>query len=124
MSKKAGKSNGSFGDFKFVNVRLDKADQEWMGAANLADEFPLTGVISLATEGYKFSLSEDAANHSYVASLTDRRAGSPTEKHILTGRGSTPIDAWFSLCYKHLVKCQEDWGPFATDSGGDNQQWG
>jgi len=111
---KKGAADGK--DFRFINHSLSKKDADWLAAAELDTEFPLASVSDLVTAGYKFSLSLDARNHSFVASITDREAGSDFHNACLTGRGATPLDAWYSLCYRHLVLAQGDWS-FFSESG-------
>lgn len=115
--KQKGKKSGSEERaFRFINYTLSKQDGEWLESADLETEFPLSLVCELATEGYKFSVSFDGKNQCYLASLTDRDEGSPFYNSCLTGRGSTPVDAFHALLYRHLVLSERDWS-FFGDTG-------
>lgn len=112
--KKSRKSkNGTSKEFRFINHDLDSKDKEWLEACDLDTEFPLTSLSDLVEAGYKFSLSNDVRNNTFVASITDRDEGSAFYNACLTGRGATPVDAWYSLCYRHLVLAQGDWAFFS-----------
>lgn len=123
-AKKAGSSDGRFSDYRFINIHLVKADVEWLEKADCEAEFPLSRIFGLVQSGYKFSLNEDAKNLSFVASITDVRESSPSSKHILTGRGATPIDAWFALAYRHFVLAEGDWTNIMSEASGDSSRFG
>ena len=95
--------------FKFINHRLGSIDQERLQALDCAVEFPPVAIFDLATAGYKFSLTYDEKNQSFLCSLADINQESPFYQHILTGRGSTAINAWFALAYRHFLLCEGDW---------------
>lgn len=114
-SERSQKKRANYGGFSFVIVRLSATDKDWLASANCADEFPITQVFDLAQEGYKFSLKEDTKNNTFIASLADIREKSPTEKKILSGRGSTANNAWYALAYRHNILCQGDWSGFTED---------
>jgi hypothetical protein len=111
QKKQKGTPNGK-PDFRFINYDLSKADKEWLASADLDAEYPLALVCDLVAEGYKFGLSFDDRNQSYVASLTDRSESSTFYNSCLTGRGATALDAWCSLAYRHLHLAQGDWTMF------------
>lgn len=121
-AKKSGKT--AFGDYSFIDYALSARDKEWLGAADLAKEFPLERVVDLVSVGYKFSLSPDFNNMSIVATLTDKQENSPTFKRILSGRGATTLDAWYSLAYRHFVVAKEDWTAFLAIGEGDDSRFG
>lgn len=115
-SKQSSKS--AFGsDYRFVNVRLSSDDKARMAETDLAIEFPLGTVLDIVAEGYKFSLKEDEKNSTFVASFTDVRPDSPAFKSILTGRGSTALNAWYSLAYRHTVILVDGWASELSDEG-------
>lgn len=123
MAKKGSKGAGSkrkpndYGGYTFYNVGLSSDDKAWLADADRAVEFPLTEIISMVSEGYKFSLREDEKNNTFVASLTDLRSESPNNKVILSGRGSTAINAWHALAYRHMVLLVDGWGDVEAAEG-------
>lgn len=123
-AKKGSSNDRSFSDYKFINVHLVKADTEWLEKADLSHELGIERVLGLVQEGYKFSLNEDPKNLSFVASLTDKRPGSPSANHILTGRGATPIDAWYALAYRHYMLAEADWTNIMSEASGDSSRFG
>jgi hypothetical protein len=98
--------------FRFLNYTLTKEDLDELRSLDLEAEFPRTLVDELVLEGYKFSLSHDARNATFVASITDRAPSSAFQNACLTGRGSTPATAWYSLAYRHFVLATDDWSFF------------
>jgi hypothetical protein len=98
--------------FTFINYRLSAEDQEWLRACDTGVDFPLTHLLVLVEEGYKFSLSNDSKNSTYVASITDRLPNSEYQNYCLTGRGASPLDAWVALAYRHAVVGRDGWGQF------------
>lgn len=112
------KSKSSSGpEYRFVNVRLSSDDKARMADTALDVEFPLSTILDLVASGYKFSLKEDMRNQTFVASLTDGREDSPAYNAILTGRGSTPLNAWYALAYRHIVLLFDGWEVELHDSG-------
>lgn len=105
--------------FRFINYDLTGDDKLALEALDLDAEFPLTLPCDFAMEGYKYSLAHDARNHCFIASLTDRVEASAFENSCLTGRGATPLDAFHSLCYRHLVLAQGDWSFFGDGEAED-----
>jgi hypothetical protein len=101
--------------FRFINYSLTVADKDWLQACDVAVEFPLSRFVGLVQEGYKVSLSEDAKNHSVVASMTDMDPMSIFWNACLTGRGKTVEQAVASLLYRHLIIADTEWGVFGAD---------
>jgi hypothetical protein len=105
----SGSGSGLSRDYWFINVQLGKDDKEQLQNSDLTTEFPLSSILALADEGYKFSIKKDEHNQTYVASLSDSRDGSDTFGGILTGRGATGLNAWYALAYRHFVILESDW---------------
>lgn len=123
-SSKAKPKNGNTPPkFRFLNYDLTRDDADALEALDLETEFPLTLTFDLAMEGYKYSLSHDAKNQCFIAAITDRVEGSPFENCCLTGRGATPLDAFHSLCYRHLVLAQGDWKFFGDGSAEKSERY-
>lgn len=123
-SKKRGSDSGSDSGYRFINVHLVKADEEWLSACDAQTEFPLSAIFDLVQEGFKVSFNEDSRNSSFVASLTDTREDSSFYKHILTGRGATSADSWLSLAYKHYQIAEGDWHNIASEESGKPSRFG
>lgn len=111
--KKDGKrANARQQTFRFINHDLSAEDQERLGAMDCAEEFPASLVDDLVEEGYKYSLTYDAGNHTFIASLTDKSKGSVFTNSCISGRGSSAINARYSLLYRHISIAQGDWAVF------------
>lgn len=100
--------------FRFVNYSLSASDRDELTALDCEIEFPHSTVEQLVMAGYKYSVSRDDKHSCYVASLTDRMAGSPFENACLTGRGESPANARSALLYRHFNVASEDWSAFGT----------
>ena len=109
----AAKSNGKDRPFTWINYDLSSKDKEWLSSADVASEFPAGMEYDLVVEGYKFSISLDARNSCFIASITDKDDKSPYYNHCLSGRGSTPAHARTSVLYRHVVLAQGDWSFFS-----------
>lgn len=96
-------------EYTFVNLHLVSDEVKELLSLIETDELPLEGFMALVDDGYKLSFSYDEMNDSYVASMTDKRDSSGTYGVILTGRGDSVLNAWYSLAYKHFVKLDGDW---------------
>lgn len=116
-SKKSSGKSGFGSDYRFVNVRLSSDDKARMADTALEVEFPLGFILDIVAEGYKFSIKEDQKNQTFLASLTDTREDSPSFKAILTGRGSTALNAWYSLAFRHVVLLPDGWAAELSDTG-------
>ncbi len=120
--RSAGNKDGSgrnhgYTEFSFINVSLSRAEKVKLSALDIAEEFPLRLILELASEGYKFSIKEDAKGGGFVAALTDGREDSISHKHILTGRGSTALNSWAALAYRHYTILEEDWSAETQKTG-------
>lgn len=124
MAKKTrAQTNGKSYEYAFINYRLSKQDIDELGTMDVEAEFPLNSIFALAEQGYKFSLNLDAKNNSYVASLADQDPHSDFNKHILTGRGATALDAFYALMYRHFYAAQQDWANIAVQDKVDNRRF-
>lgn len=122
--KKNDTSKGNFSGYRFISYDLNQADKEWLATHDVIGQFPLSLIDDLVLDGFKVSFSEDAKNNSFIASATDKRESSSHRGAILTGRGSTTINAWISLCYRHYILSECDWGFFDASSQGLSDEFG
>jgi hypothetical protein len=117
-------SRRGYGGYRFINVALTSQAKKDLAAMDLPSEYPVDAIFYLVEQGYKLSVNADEKNHSFVASLTDKREDVPTAKCILTGRGSSPLNAFYALCYKHFTLLSEDWSSYIPLSDGDSSDFG
>lgn len=113
MARKNGSSSSnSQPPHRFLDIRLNERQKDDLRGYDLEEEFPRDMVDDLVRQGYKYSLSYDPKNDTYIASLTDRLPGSAFQSTTLTGRGSTAANAHAALLYRHFVVANEEWGNF------------
>lgn len=109
---------------RYITYDLTADDKEWLASADLEAEFPQSEIDALVASDYKFSLSFDARNHTFIATLTDKNPSSAWAGYSLSGRGATASDARFSLLYRHMVVAAGDWGRLSTGGGGSAPRFG
>lgn len=102
MGKQGKGSNGKAGleSFHFVNVSVTADDWPIVVAEYAETERVLESLGALVLAGYKVSFSANFQNGLTVASLTDKREGSPTFGACLTGSADGWYDAFRVLLYK------------------------
>jgi len=110
--------------YTFVNINLSKVDKEWLANADLAAEFPPEWLFDLVQEGFKISVNEDQKNNTYVCSITDVREKSETHKCILSGRGTTALNAWYAVAYRHFRVAETNWLPYVNNGSGLGSDFG
>jgi hypothetical protein len=101
--------------FRFIQHDLSKSEKEHLWGMDAEAEFPIDRVLELVAEGYSVKISHDEYHHCFTASFTDASAGSPFENSCLTGRGSSPVDAWHAVAFRHFHLAAEDWAYFVLD---------
>lgn len=119
MAKRNDSSRIGKSDFnsRFVNISLSKQHEQHLKELVASGKLGVELAFDLVSEGYKFSVNYDSNNHSYVASFTSYPAEDRRSCVILTGRGSNPLNAIFSLLYKHLVISEGLWAVGDDSSG-------
>lgn len=124
MAKK-GSRNGvsSLQGFSFVDVRLSGTDKQWLAAADLDKEFPIEMLFDLVSQQYKASLTFDSKNSSFIVSITDKATDSQSKNSVLSGRGSTLLNAWYSLAYKHFRVLDGEWQNADSSGGGSRSDF-
>src|SRR5688572_11326457 len=93
----------------FVACELTDAQKAIVKAMRQDTERVWGRVIALVDDLYKLSLSVDAYNGMYIASLTCKDKQSRNNGMTLSGRGGSLIGAMAALIYKHDVVLEEDW---------------
>lgn len=99
-------TSGGFKPAQFIDVPIDSDGARELQALVEADEFPLELQISLQSDGYRISAGKDKRSDGYRCSLIRDSEG---DTYMLSGWGSTPINAWFALAYKHFVLLGGEW---------------
>lgn len=117
MAKKDVKNGNGASGFRFINVELNSSDKTWLRSNDLPKVFPIEMAFDLVGEGYRFSLSYDEKNSSFIASLTDKRLGGKFTSCCLSGRGRTAITSWYSLAYRHFFLAEGDWAVLDSGAG-------
>lgn len=110
--------------FRFISHNFSTRQLEELEEFLAAGEFSQVDLGELVLQGYKFSLSFDDKNSCFIASLTDRQAGSPSENSCLTGRGSSALAAQYALFYRHFALASEDWTFFDQPRSDPGQKFG
>lgn len=111
-------------EFKgFVNIPLTADEKRAIADDVYNAEDTLEVVRALLEDGYKFSLSLDAAHNAIIATATGKNTGTANDGYALSGRGPTVEAAVRVLWYKHQGIAESGvWTNVQRDSGGD--QWG
>lgn len=90
--------------YEFINLRIDsetKADfDKW--ARQHAEDYSVT-LFDLLAAGWKHSLSYDADNQCFIASMTCNAEGNKYYRKVFTGRADVPDEAILLVLYKVSV---------------------
>lgn len=111
----------------FVPCDLLADDKEQFDAWLLKmSEYVWTELQDALGSGLKFSLSYDATNECYVASLSGRPdpAGEHEFNAVLTARSGTDGDAIALLVYKHESLLEGDWWTALNRPKVNRRTWG
>ena len=88
---------------EFVNVSLTAADKEsvkvWTGKTDLIVEYMLKAI----TDGYELKQAWNMKTNTYMAYMSTSAGEGVNAGLMLTGIGSTPLNALASLLYKHFT---------------------
>jgi hypothetical protein len=121
MSKKdlengSAKKQAAFAKINWITYDLNSEDKVRLEDQGLVDSLAGYDVDALAFEGFKYSLSPDAKNSSFIASITDKSPESRFYNSCLSGRGSSPANARISLLYRHVVLAEGNWEFFGSSN--------
>lgn len=108
----------------FLNLKLDDADRERFDAW-LEEHGGRVGAFldDALIAGLKFSLSNDAENECYIATLTGLLIPSHNTRYAASARAGTVSEATALICYKHFVLAEGNWFDFLPHNG-KLQRWG
>src|SRR6185436_14806861 len=77
----------------------------------------LDGGDKLCEAGYRVMTKYDTYSKAYACFIQRVDGKNVNENMILTGRGSSAHKAFKQALFKHHVLFQEDWSPYAQQSG-------
>lgn len=100
----------------FINIRL--SDEEKETAQLWIREHEREAFAMFADnlgEGFKFSLSYDAENQSYIASYTGAGWVGSELRCSMSARAGTWFEALALLVWKHNIHASGNWGQYRTD---------
>lgn len=95
--------------FRFINYNLDTAEKDDLRKMDIHVEFGNEALEKLVSEGYKFSLTYDSKNNSFIVSMIDTMDTSPYWNCCISGRGSSLANARASVLYRHVIVAEGDW---------------
>lgn len=128
MAKKGssnGRSSAGYPDIRFIKLPLRSSDKQFLREVLDPEvEYPPGRIEDLVCEGYKFSLSYDQKNSTFIASITDKSSDSDFHNCCLSARGSTPANARYALLYKHDTLCGGYWGEYVPDEKDQDTDFG
>ncbi len=93
----------------YVSCDLNEEHTVALRAQIVTGEFEWSDIEELVDNGYKCSVAWNAGQKGYIASLYDNDPASPMAGYVLTGWGSTSLNAFASLMYKHRVLLAAGW---------------
>lgn len=107
----------------FVDITLTDADKASLSEGHFEDSDAFDFMQELVDDGYKVTLSPDAAHSSCIATATGRLATNVNNGYSLSGRGPDVIGALAALAYKHINLCERGvWTNFSGSSTAS--KWG
>lgn len=109
--KNTGKTAGgnSFSDYNFIRYSPTVQDKAAVKTFIASGVDPMSALMDILENGYKLSLSFDAKNDCFIASLTCNATADTNFKSILTGRGADPTTAIYWLAYLHFHRFDGVW---------------
>lgn len=100
----------------YVNIRLSDDEKE---AARLWIRENQVEVMQHLSDdlwdGFKFSLTADQPNQSFIATYTGSGWSGSKLRCALSARGATWFEALALLIWKHHVYAEKDWGQFRSN---------
>jgi len=119
-----GKGQRSANDFLgFVDIPLSEDDKASLDQAHFEVEDAFSFVEEMVEDGYKISISSDAAHSCVIVTATGRNADDPNYGYALSGRGADVVGGLASLAYKHITLCERGaWSNFTGRAA--TSKWG
>lgn len=101
-----------FKEIEFVTLTLSKGDKKKFETWAQAQEMTALGFVqTLATDGYKLSVSHDFDNDCFIVACTGKDTAAHNNGKCFTSRAPTVEEAVFMTAYKHYVVCDAgSWG--------------
>lgn len=109
------------GDFNltFLNFELTERHKAELKDFAASGEISWADVSDIVTAGYSVKIGQPRDGQGYTCTFTDTSAESAFKNHALSGRGSTPFNAFAACYYKHQYALSGDWSNAAVPSAVD-----
>lgn len=95
---------------EFVDIPLGEDDFEQIEKAFPDIETTDEAIAELLGEGYRVSLSYNAGNDAFIASVTCKNADDPNNGKTFNAFAGSWVEALQCALYKHYVKARKNWG--------------
>lgn len=93
----------------FVDIPLTPKDMDALEVYTAPGQVPIVEFLEqLSDEGYKLSISPDAAHNCVIATATGKSDDNPNQGYALSARGPSAEAALAVLWYKMVVLCHGD----------------
>jgi hypothetical protein len=96
----------------FVNVSLTAEQKESFGAWDIQDADVWDGLATYGERGYKFSLTYNRTNASWVGTFTGQEGTGKNEGWAVTGFAKDPYNAARVLLFKVSAVLTDVWGDY------------
>lgn len=93
----------------FVNVSLTAEQKEAFGSWDIQDADVWDGLATYGEKGFKFSLTFNAGNQSWVATYTGQEGSGKNEGYAVTGFATDPYNAARVLLFKVSAILPDVW---------------
>lgn len=109
MARKT-KGSNPWGETYFASIKLDVKDKAKISKLFEEAHWGLEIIDDVVSEGFKLSFNRDDKNNTFTCALSITTNLEKTKLiTILMGRGASPIHAFYSCMYKHLVLSEGHW---------------
>lgn len=102
--------------FHFIDYDLTAEEKSDLRATDALTEYPLDGLLELVENGFVVKIAGDNRGGGYRCHLMDDKVDGTGDTFCLSGRGSSPVNAWHALAYRHFTLAKEDWTRFIAQA--------
>lgn len=106
----------------FINVSLSDAQKSVYDGWIRSNPDILSIADGIVASGYKLSFGFDEKNAAFMATITDRKEGSPFNGSCFTLRGRELWQAFSRVLWVHAIYCEGDWHEIASPNQ-DSDIW-
>jgi hypothetical protein len=103
MSRKSPAKSSNSWDVEFVSMSLNAEQKKALQKWDTDGVQSLVCLENLVGQGWKLSISFDAANDSHICSVTSKKGMFPDKQYCLSSRGPGFVDAMRCAAYKIAV---------------------